>query len=129
MDKSVDSDIRNLYASFDGAAETYREVYREEQCSEAARRWRLLGKVVATMEHSAAQTHPALLQPTAPASRRTVDACRARASASDSDATTVAVARDGTSRSDVPAPQAQGKPLESLFQRLSALPSELPPRR
>lgn len=126
MNKSVDSDIRNLYASFDGAAETYREVYREEQCSEAARRWRLLGKVVATMEHAAAQTHPALLQPTAAASRRTVDACRVRAPAS---ATTVAAARDATSRSDVPAPRAQGKPLESLFQRLSALPSELPPRR
>jgi hypothetical protein len=58
----MDSDIRDLYASFAGAAETYREVYREENCAEAARRWRLLGKIIATMEHSAEPAYSSLLQ-------------------------------------------------------------------
>lgn len=66
MDRFVDSDIRNLYANFDGAAETYREIHGEEQCVEAARRWRLLGKIVAAMEHPRAQLSPPLSQQAEP---------------------------------------------------------------
>ncbi|MGF1612477.1 MAG: BcsR/BcsP family cellulose biosynthesis protein [Gammaproteobacteria bacterium] len=59
----MDSDIKNLYASFDGAVETYREIYREEQSLATARRWRLLGRMVTAAEHAAeAESAPFVLR-------------------------------------------------------------------
>ncbi|MFZ0255274.1 MAG: BcsR/BcsP family cellulose biosynthesis protein [Gammaproteobacteria bacterium] len=157
----MDSDIRNLYASFDGAAESYREVYREEQCVEAARRWRLLGKIVAAAEHPEAQMHPPLLRHaeralgadaaksvslyttgvlTAAAqasaepvssreSFRTLAEASARTMFSASDLPTEATPREGASRVETTTAQVERKTLKSMFQRLKANRSELPPAR
>lgn len=141
----MDSDIRDLYASFDGAAETYREVHREEQCVEAARRWRLLGRIAATIAHPAAPP-ASFLQPAAPSAyqQAAVETGRSRMSfqqpadphaqaigSAHQAAKSAALARDATSTSSVvtPASAASGKTLKTLFQRLGASQSESSPQR
>lgn len=75
----MDSDIKNLYASFDGAAETYREIDREQQSLATARRWRLLGRMVAAAEHTAEAVSTPFVLRTEARYRGALDATGARA--------------------------------------------------